>query len=100
MFLNDYSFFYSFVCRYVYFAKLFSNIVTAYTIIFFQKFVSLVSFENLLNLANDAIYNYIYLNKFFFGKKSYINKYNYYFSMNKYYYSFNILFKTKKSKYK
>ena len=63
---------------------------------YFTQLIITVNFEKVVTLADEAIYNYFYLNKFFFGRKSYINKYNYVFSMNKYFYSFVIAFKTKK----
>ena len=63
---------------------------------FFSQLTINVNFEKVITLADDAIYNYFYLNKFFFGKRSYINKYSYIFSMNKYFYTFVISFKTKK----
>ena len=70
--------------------KLFSFILNAYTVIFLQQLMLNVNFEKVTTVADESIYNYVYLNKFFFGRKSYINKYSYMFNMNKYFYSFII----------
>lgn len=46
--------------------------------------------RNLQELNHPRIFNYAYLFRFFFGRRSFVNEYTSFFNLGKYYYSFNI----------
>lgn len=80
MFKVDYFFFYKYILRNILLLKLFS-ITNTYAIPLFKKLLLFFSLTNIADVDDVQIYNYLYLFKYFFGRRAFLTRRSSLFSL-------------------
>lgn len=94
----DYTFFYKNVVRFILCQKAL-GIKNSYNIPYISKLVCYFSVAKIDDWTSAEYYNYVYLFKFFFGKRAFFTKFRTYFDCGVYSYSFNIMIIINKLQY-
>lgn len=85
----DFKFFYKNVVRFILLNKL-NNLTNTYSIPLINKLLLFFPLIKIEDIDHVQSYNYVYLFKFFFGKKAFFTRQKSFFNLGKWTYSFNV----------